>query len=99
VVVLPSLAEGFGLTALEAMASGTPIVASNISAIPEVVGDAGQLVDPYDTRAIAEAIVLLLTDEERRKDLIGRGLKRVEQFSWQRTADQVLTLLDSVRKV
>jgi glycosyltransferase involved in cell wall biosynthesis len=99
VVVLPSLAEGFGLTALEAMASGTPVVAANISAIPEVVGDAGQLVDPYDTRAIADSIVLLFTDEERRKDLIARGLKRVGQFSWQRTADEVLGLLDSVGKV
>jgi glycosyltransferase involved in cell wall biosynthesis len=69
VVVVPSLAEGFGLTALEAMASGTPVVASNTTSLPEVVGDAGLLVDPTDVRAIADAITAVLTDDALHKDL------------------------------
>jgi len=97
VVALPSLAEGFGLTALEAMASGTPLVASNVSAIPEVVGHAGLLVDPHDTHAMADAIVTLLTDEERRKELIERGLEQAARFSWARTAQAMLAVLDEAR--
>lgn len=97
VVALPSLAEGFALTALEAMASGTPLVASNASAIPEVVGDAGLLVDPCDTQAMGDAIVTLLTDEARRKELIERGLEQAARFSWARTARSMLTVLDEAR--
>jgi glycosyltransferase involved in cell wall biosynthesis len=97
VVALPSLAEGFGLTALEAMACGTPVVAANASSIPEVVGDAGLLVDPRDTDAIADAILRLLTDESLRRRLIAQGLTRAACFSWERTARQVLAVLDQVR--
>jgi glycosyltransferase involved in cell wall biosynthesis len=95
-VAMPSLAEGFGLPALEAMACGTPVVVGNTSAMPEVVGDAGLLVDPEDTGAIADAILRLLTQDPLRKEVIARGLARATEFSWERTARQVLTVLDEV---
>jgi glycosyltransferase involved in cell wall biosynthesis len=99
VVVLPSLAEGFGLTALEAMASGTPVVASNTSALPEVVGDAGLLVNPYDSAAIADALVRLLSDEDLRTELSVRGLAQAARFTWERTARAILAALDEARNV
>jgi glycosyltransferase involved in cell wall biosynthesis len=95
-VAMPSLAEGFGLPALEAMACGTPVVVGKTSAMPEVVGDAGLLVDPEDTGAISDAILRLLTQDPLRKELIARGLARATEFSWERTARQVLTVLDEV---
>ncbi|MFN7914227.1 MAG: glycosyltransferase family 1 protein [Vicinamibacterales bacterium] len=82
VFVFPSLYEGFGLPPLEAMASGTPVVTSNISSLPEVAGDAAQLVDPYDPEAIADGIYRVLTDVDLRRDLRRRGLARARQFSW-----------------
>jgi glycosyltransferase involved in cell wall biosynthesis len=89
VFVFPSLYEGFGLPPLEAMASGTPVVTSNVSSLPEVAGDAAVLVDPYDPAAIADGIERVLTDERLRHDLRRRGLVRARQFSWE----------DSVRRV
>jgi glycosyltransferase involved in cell wall biosynthesis len=89
VFVFPSLYEGFGLPPLEAMASGTPVVTSNVSSLPEVAGDAAVLVDPYDPDAIAEGIRQVLTDEQLRRELRRKGLARARQFSWE----------DSVRRV
>src|SRR5215831_2422372 len=82
VFVFPSLYEGFGLPPLEAMASGTPVVTSNVSSLPEVVGDAAILVDPYDPQAIAKGIAKILTDEAIRRELRQKGLKRAQEFSW-----------------
>ena len=96
VVVVPSLAEGFGLTALEAMASGTPVIVSNTTSLPEVVGEAGLRVDPQDSDAIAEAIVAVLTDDALHKDLSARGLTRAATFSWERTAREMLDVLRAV---
>jgi len=85
VFVFPSLYEGFGLPPLEAMASGTPVVTSNVSSLPEVVGDAAILVDPYDAGSIAEGIASVLGDEALRLEMIRRGFARARQFSWERS--------------
>ena len=93
-LVYPSLAEGFGLPILEAMASGTPVVTSNVSALPEVAGGAALIADPYDAAALAEAIGLVLTRPALRADLRERGLERARQFSWERTAAEISRLID-----
>jgi glycosyltransferase involved in cell wall biosynthesis len=87
---LPSLYEGFGIPLLEAMACGTPIVAADNSSLPEVVGDAGVLVDAHDTDALAQAMQQLLADTEQRQRLVQRGLARARRFTWQRAAEQLL---------
>lgn len=92
--VVPSLYEGFGMTVLEAQASGTPVLASNTSSLPEVVGDAGLLVDPHDVAAIAAGIVQLATDEQFRAALRERGLQHVAGWTWERTARQTLDVLE-----
>jgi len=81
VFVLPSFNEGFGLPALEAMARGIPVVVSDRSSLPEVVGDAGLLVDPYDIQSIANAIEQLTADESLRRELGRRGRDRAQLFS------------------
>lgn len=88
VFVLLSLYEGFGLPPLEAMACGTPVLASNTSSLPEVVGDAGILVDPFDVREIAEQLRLLLSDPARRSTLAKQGVARARQFTWDRAAGE-----------
>jgi glycosyltransferase involved in cell wall biosynthesis len=89
VFVFPSLYEGFGLPPLEAMASVTPVVTSNVSSLPEVAGDAAVLVDPYDPRAIADGIYQVLTDDRFRRDLRARGAARARQFSWEQSVQRV----------
>ncbi len=94
--VLPSLYEGFGMPLLEAMACGTPVVASRVSALPEVAGEAALLVDPRDVEALAEAMERVLGDEELRSDLRRRGLERAKEFSWDRCARETLAVLKMV---
>jgi glycosyltransferase involved in cell wall biosynthesis len=89
VFVFPSLYEGFGLPPLEAMASGTPVVTSNVSSLPEVAGEAAVLVDPYEPTAIADGIYRVLTDESLRRNLRQRGLARASQFSWEASVRRV----------
>lgn len=96
VFAFPSLYEGFGLPPLEAMASGVPVVASNVSSMPEVVGDAGALVDPLDVQALAEALERALCDEVWRAQSIVRGLDRAAHFTWQRAAEQLLGVYQRV---
>jgi glycosyltransferase involved in cell wall biosynthesis len=96
VFVFPSLYEGFGLPPLEAMASGTPVVTSNVSSLPEVAGDAAMLVDPYDPGALADAMVRVLTDESLRKDLRRRGLERARQFSWEQSVARIRRIYDEI---
>jgi glycosyltransferase involved in cell wall biosynthesis len=86
-LVLPSLEEGFGIPALEAMTVGLPVVASNRGALPEVVGEAGILIDPEDVRALATAIERLLSDDHHRRALSAKGVARAEHFSWDSSAD------------
>jgi glycosyltransferase involved in cell wall biosynthesis len=89
VFVFPSLYEGFGLPPLEAMASGTPVVTSNVSSLPEVAGNAAVLVDPYSASAIADGIYRVLTDDTLRMDLKRRGIERATQFSWESSVRRV----------
>ena len=89
VFVFPSLYEGFGLPPLEAMASGTPVVTSNVSSLPEVAGDAAILVNPYEPAAIAEGIATVLTDETVRRSLRAKGLARAREFSWEASVRRV----------
>jgi glycosyltransferase involved in cell wall biosynthesis len=96
VFVFPSLYEGFGLPPLEAMASGTPVITSNVSSLPEVVGNAALLIDPYKSDEIANAMERLLTDDRLRNDLRDRGLSRVRDFSWDQTAERVRAIYDEV---
>jgi glycosyltransferase involved in cell wall biosynthesis len=100
--VWPSLYEGFGLPVLEAMACGTPVIAANVSSLPEVVGDAGLLVDPLDSEALAAAMQRLLADADPstplraslRAELRQRGLARAKLFSWPRCARETLAVLE-----
>lgn len=96
VFVFPSLYEGFGFPPLEAMAAGTPVVASNLSSLPEVLGDAALLVDPYDANAIAEAIRRVLVDDDLRRELSRRGLAKVQAYSWEEAARQVRRIYEEV---
>lgn len=90
VFVFPSIYEGFGMPPLESMACGTPVVTSNSSSLPEVVGDAGLMVPPHDTAALADAIVRLLEDAELHAELRERGLARARHFNWRSTAEKTL---------
>jgi glycosyltransferase involved in cell wall biosynthesis len=92
VFVFPSRYEGFGLGPLEAMASGTPVVACTASSIPEVVGDAAFLVDPGDSRAMGGAILSLILEPDHAALLRRRGLARAREFSWRRTAEATLAV-------
>jgi glycosyltransferase involved in cell wall biosynthesis len=89
VFVFPSLYEGFGLPPLEAMASGAPVVTSNVSSLPEVAGDAAVLVDPYDPRSIADGIRRVLAEPELQAALRERGLRRAGEFSWEQSIRRV----------
>nr|WP_321397808.1 glycosyltransferase family 1 protein [uncultured Desulfobacter sp.] len=95
-LVYPSLYEGFGIPLLEAMACNCPVIASNTSSIPEVTGDAGLLVDPLDTHAMAHAMGLLLDDEVLRKNLVERGNDRASLFSWKKTVDDTVNVYHTV---
>lgn len=94
--VFPSLYEGFGLPPLEAMACGTPVVASHVSALPEVVGDAASIVNPENVFDIARGIKELLLDRELRGTLIRRGFEQLKRFSWEKSAAQVLETYEEV---
>jgi glycosyltransferase involved in cell wall biosynthesis len=96
VFVFPSLYEGFGLPPLEAMASGTPVVTSNVSSLPEVVGDAAVLVDPYSAEAIAEGILKVLHSPHLRADLREKGYARVREYSWMRSVERVRAVYGEV---
>lgn len=94
--VYPSLYEGFGLPPLEAMACGTPVVTSNTSSLPEVVGDAAIMVDPNDLNSLADAMYKLLTDEDLAQDMVKKGLRQARFFSWNEAARKTLKVYEDV---
>ncbi len=96
VFVFPSLYEGFGLPPLEAMASGTPVVTSNVSSLPEVAGDAAVLVDPYDVGSIVQGVQRVLTDPALAQQLRMKGLVRAREFSWERSVARTCELYKEV---
>lgn len=98
VLVLPSLYEGFGLPALEAMACGCPVITSAIASLPEVVGEASIKVDPYDIDGFTRAIRQVLTDDELRNNMVKRGLERAKEFSWEKAARETQAVYDEVEK-
>lgn len=91
-----SLKEGFGLPVLEAMACGTPVMVSDVGSLPEVVGDAGVLVDPMQTESVGETIFALLQDEARMAKLRDDGVVRAKTFSWNKTAQEVKSLYEQL---
>ncbi len=95
-LVFPSLCEGFGLPPLEAMACGTPVVCSDAASLPEAVGDAAVMVDPLQVEALAQTILHVLTDERLQEELRQKGLVRARQFTWERTARQVIAVYREV---
>jgi glycosyltransferase involved in cell wall biosynthesis len=90
-----SLYEGFGLPPLEAMQSGTPVITSNTSSLPEVVSDAGIMLDPQDVDGLANAFMRVLTDENLRKEMIAKGLEQAKKFSWDRCVDLIVEKLNN----
>lgn len=92
VFVYPSLYEGFGLPPLEAMACGTPVVVSNASSLPEVVGDAGLKVDPYRTDELAEGLAEVLQSTAKREQMIAAGLRQAASFTWEKAATQLTAI-------
>jgi glycosyltransferase involved in cell wall biosynthesis len=94
-LVLPSISEGFGLPPLEAMACGTPVVVSRCTAPPEVVGDAGILVDPFDIEDLRSGLERVLGDTGLRSTLCRLGIQRSRQFSWDNVAERVRAILES----
>jgi glycosyltransferase involved in cell wall biosynthesis len=96
VFVYPSLYEGFGLPVLEAMACGCPVITSNVSSLPEVVGDAALLVDPYNVEALAQAMLTVLEDDELKKEMSKRGIAQAQKFSWDKAAAEFLAVCTDV---
>jgi glycosyltransferase involved in cell wall biosynthesis len=91
-LTFPSLYEGFGLPALEAMTCGCPVLTSNVGSLPEVVGPAGLLVSPFDVDGLATAMLRLASDQALRSDLVAGGLQRAAEFSWHRAARETLAV-------
>jgi len=96
ILASPSLYEGFGLPILEAMACGVPVIASNVSSLPEVVGDAGVLLPTEDTDAWSQAMMNLIEDMSQRTKLVGAGFLRARQFTWSKSAKELMSIYDQL---
>jgi len=97
VLVYPCEYAGFGLPPLEAMACGTPVVTSNTTSLPEVVGDAGIMIDPNDIESMSEMIYQVLTDSALREELINKGLERSKQFNWNEAANETRKIYEMLK--
>lgn len=95
-LVFPSLEEGFGLPAIEAMSCGTPVAASNCSSLPEVLGEAGRFFDPRSTENMAQVLERLLNDENERNLMRAKGLARAEHFMWKKAAEDTLSIFNEL---
>jgi glycosyltransferase involved in cell wall biosynthesis len=98
ILVFPSLYEGFGLPVVEAMASGTAVVTSNVSSLPEIAGDAALLVDPMDVRSISQAMKQVLADPALKASLVEKGLRRARSFSLERQGERITSLYQDIRR-
>jgi glycosyltransferase involved in cell wall biosynthesis len=94
--VYPSLYEGFGLPPLEAMACGTPVITSNVSSLPEVVGDAAITVDPHNIKELSKKINKILSNKDLQNKMIQRGIERAKQFTWDKTARETIKVYEDV---
>jgi len=94
--VFPSLYEGFGLPPLEALACGTPVITSDASSLPEVVGQAGLMVEATDVAALAQAMRRVLEDDALREGMIARGLEQARKFTWEKAAAKLLSLYETL---
>ncbi|HLN18858.1 MAG TPA: glycosyltransferase family 1 protein [Patescibacteria group bacterium] len=95
--IMPSLYEGFGSTVLEAFATGTPAIVSNVSSIPELAGDAAIMINPLDTKEIADSMYEISCDDKLRYDLRQKGYKQVEKFDWKKCAAETLAIYESLK--
>lgn len=95
-LVYPSFYEGFGFPPLEGMACGVPVITSAVSSLPEIVGDAALLIDPYNVHQIAEAMARILEDSHLREQLIQRGFERVKAFSWEKMGAETLAIYQEI---
>ncbi len=91
-LVYPSFYEGFGFQPLEAMALGTPVIASQVTALPEVVGDAGLLINPYDENSLAQGLREILNNNALRARLVEKGLAQAKKFNWKNTSIQIIVI-------
>jgi glycosyltransferase involved in cell wall biosynthesis len=96
ILIAPSLHEGFGITILEAMACGTPVITSNTSALPEVAGNAGVLVEPQDSQAIADAVCQLHANPNYNQELVEKGIARAKLFTWQKTGQLLAEVYEDI---
>ena len=95
-LVFPSLYEGFGFPVLEAQSCGIPVLASTSSSLPEITNGSALLVDPLDTNAITQGIQRIVDDDTLRRELISKGAQNINRFSWEKTAGEVIRILETV---
>lgn len=97
--ILPSFYEGFGLTVLEAMACGCPVIISDLTSLPEIAGNATLKINPFSLEDLTNAIKLVLTDEKLKEELSKKGIERASQFSWEKTAEKTLRVYQEVEEL